>query len=147
MFYAAHLYKLLLLLLLTSSDVPTCLSVTTVVCQSVCLFVCRSEARFTKYLTTVLRLSGGVLAWLSVWSEVQTCIRPSWCHCHSLSLASVKSRLVHLSGTGSPGDCETVGIPPLMSRKTLGILDGGRGGGVDRSWRRRGIKGVDKGGA
>jgi len=25
-------------------------------------------------------------------------------------------------------DCETVGIPPLMSRKTLGILDGGRGG-------------------
>ena len=39
-------------------------------------------------------LSGGVLAWLSVWSTVQTCIRPSWCHCHSLSLASVKSRLV-----------------------------------------------------
>ena len=35
-----------------------------------------------------------MLAWLSVWSEVQTCIRPSWCHCHSLSLASVKSRLV-----------------------------------------------------
>ena len=28
------------------------------------------------------------------WSKVQTCIRPSWCHCHSLSLASVKSRLV-----------------------------------------------------
>ena len=40
------------------------------------------------------KLSGGVLAWLSVWSEVQTCIRPSCCHCHSLSLASVKSRLV-----------------------------------------------------
>ena len=38
--------------------------------------------------------SGGVLAWLSVWSEVQTCIWPSWCHCHSLSLASVKSRFV-----------------------------------------------------
>ena len=38
--------------------------------------------------------SGGVLAWLSVWSEMQTCIWPSWCHCHSLSLASVKSRLV-----------------------------------------------------
>jgi len=35
-----------------------------------------------------------VLAWLSVWSEVQTCIWPSWYHCHSLSLASVKSRLV-----------------------------------------------------
>ena len=40
------------------------------------------------------KVSGGVLAWLSVWSEVQTCIWPSWCHCHSLSLASVKSRLV-----------------------------------------------------
>ena len=38
--------------------------------------------------------SGGVLVWLSVWSQVQTCIWPSWCHCHSLSLASVKSRLV-----------------------------------------------------
>ena len=38
--------------------------------------------------------SGGVLAWLSVWSEVQTCIWPSGCHCHSLSLAPVKSRLV-----------------------------------------------------
>ena len=40
------------------------------------------------------KLSGGVLAWLSVWSEVQTCIWPSWCHCHLLPLASVKSRLV-----------------------------------------------------
>jgi len=40
------------------------------------------------------KLSGGVLAWLSVWSEVQTCIRPSGFHCHSLSLASIKSRLV-----------------------------------------------------
>jgi len=40
------------------------------------------------------KLSGGVLAWLSVWSEVQTCMWPSWCHCQSLSVASVKSRLV-----------------------------------------------------
>ena len=40
------------------------------------------------------KLSGGLLAWFSVWSKVQTCIRPSWCHCHSLSVASVKSRLV-----------------------------------------------------
>ena len=40
------------------------------------------------------KLSGGVLAWSSVWIEVQTCIWPSWCHCHLLSLASVKSRLV-----------------------------------------------------
>ena len=34
------------------------------------------------------KLSGGVMAWLSVWSK------SIWCHCHSLSLASVKSRLV-----------------------------------------------------
>ena len=47
-----------------------------------------------KGIRPVKNLSGRVLAWLSVWSEVQTCIRPSWCHCHSLSLASVKSRLV-----------------------------------------------------
>ena len=40
------------------------------------------------------KLSGGVLAWLSVWSKVQACILPIRCRCHSLSLASVKSRLV-----------------------------------------------------
>ena len=40
------------------------------------------------------KLSGGVLAWLSVWSKMQTCISPIGFHCHSLSLASVKSRLV-----------------------------------------------------
>jgi len=60
-----------------------------------------------KGIRPVNNLSGGVLAWLSVWSELQTCICSSWCHCRSLSLASVKSRLVlpffgraHL---GSPG--------------------------------------------
>ena len=50
----------------------------------------------------VKKLSSEVLAWLSVWSEVQTCIWPRWCHCHSLSLASVKSRLVP-AHPGSPG--------------------------------------------
>jgi len=43
------------------------------------------------------KLSGGVLAWLSVWSKTQTCIWPSWCHCYSLSLASVPA------DPGSPG--------------------------------------------
>ena len=47
-----------------------------------------------KGIQPVKKLSGGVLAWLSVWSKVQTCIWRSWCHCHSLSLAPVKSRLV-----------------------------------------------------
>jgi len=46
-----------------------------------------------KGIRPVKKLSGGVLAWLSVWSDVQICIWPSWCHCHSLSLAAVKSRL------------------------------------------------------
>jgi len=39
------------------------------------------------------KLSGGMLAWLSVWGEVYICIWPSRCHCHSLSCSS-KSRLV-----------------------------------------------------
>jgi len=40
------------------------------------------------------KMSGGMLAWLSIWSEVQTCTQPSWWHCHSPSLASVKCSLV-----------------------------------------------------
>jgi len=32
--------------------------------------------------TACKNLSGEVLAWLSVWGEVQICIWPSWCHCH-----------------------------------------------------------------
>ena len=36
-----------------------------------------------------IKLSGVVLAWLSVWSEVRICISPSWCYCHSLSVAPV----------------------------------------------------------
>ena len=48
----------------------------------------------TKGIRPVKKLSGWVLAWLSVWCEVQTCIWPSWCHCHTLSLASVKFWLV-----------------------------------------------------
>jgi len=60
-----------------------------------------------KGIWPVKNLSGGVLAWLFDWSEMQTCICPSWCHCHSLSLALVKSRLVFtflvLAHPGSPG--------------------------------------------
>jgi len=40
------------------------------------------------------KLSSGVLAWLSIWSEMQiVCIRPSWCHCHSLSLCFSKIQI------------------------------------------------------
>jgi len=57
------------------------------------------------------KLSGGVLAWLSVWGEVQICVWPSRCHCHSLSLAPVNPDWSYLPGftflvpahLGSPG--------------------------------------------
>jgi len=76
------------------------------------------------------KLSGGVLAWLSVWSKMQTCIRPSWCQCHSLSLASVKSTgftFVVPAHPGSPGQraikqvCVCVCILELKL-KMLGIF-------------------------
>jgi len=52
-------------------------------------------------------LSGGMLAWLSVWGDVQICIWPSRCHCHSLSVAPVNPDWFYLpgfylSGTSSP---------------------------------------------
>jgi len=56
-----------------------------------------------KGIRPVKKLSGGVLAWLSVWSEVQICIWPSGCHGHSLSFTSVNPDWFYLSATGSPG--------------------------------------------
>jgi len=44
-----------------------------------------------------------VLALLSVWGEVQICIWPSWCHCHSLSLAPVNPEWFCFSVAGLPG--------------------------------------------
>ena len=76
------------------------------------------------------KLSGGVLAWLSVWSKVQTCIRPSWCHCHSLSLASVKSRLVLpfwyrltwvVPDKGSLSGCVVVQLVPTVVQHLTGF--------------------------
>jgi len=54
------------------------------------------------------KLSGGVLAWLSVWSEVHTSIWPSRCHCHSLSQDCISKIQIDftflvLAHTGSPG--------------------------------------------
>ena len=62
------------------------------ICSRCSSFHCWLGGR--KGIRPVKILSCGVLAWLSVWSEVETCIWPSGFHCHSLSLASVKSRLV-----------------------------------------------------
>jgi len=54
--------------------------------------------------------SSGVSNWLVgcwngylIWGEVQICIWPSWCHCHSLSLAPVNPDWFYLPGTNSPG--------------------------------------------
>jgi len=52
-----------------------------------------------------------MLAWLYVWVKVQICISPSFCHCHSLSLAAVNPDSFYLPGfiflvpahPGSPG--------------------------------------------
>jgi len=42
-----------------------------------------------KGIQFVKNLSGGMLALLCVWDKVDICIWPSWCQCHSLSLAPV----------------------------------------------------------
>ena len=48
-----------------------------------------------KGIRPVKKLSGEVLAWLVICLEWGADLHmPSWCHCHSLSLAPVKSRLV-----------------------------------------------------
>jgi len=54
----------------------------TITYSALTLLVGRQEGHACK------KLCGWVLAWLSVWSEMKTC------HCHSMSLASKKSRLV-----------------------------------------------------
>jgi len=41
--------------------------------------------------------------WLSARGKVQICIWPSWCHCHSPSLAPVNPDWFYFSGTSSPG--------------------------------------------
>ena len=66
------------------------------------------------------KLSGEVLAWLSDCNEVQTCIWPSWCHCHSLSVASVKSRLVLPLWYVHVHVCVCVCIALLMAIKDSG---------------------------
>jgi len=57
------------------------------------------------------KLSGGMLAWLCVWGDVQICIWHNSCHFYSLSLAPVNPDWFYLPGftflmpahPGSPG--------------------------------------------
>jgi len=78
-------------LLIFMIAVESCASVFSYPFSALMLLVGRQEGHLA-----CKKQSVGVLAWLSVWSEVQTCIWLSWCHCHTLSLAPVKSRLVLL---------------------------------------------------
>jgi len=84
------------------------------------------------------KLTGWVLAWLSVCSEVKTCTRPSWCHCHSLSLASVKFRLVlhlwYLVHLGSPGKGLLNGFLCVIINKSLVALEERSGWRQAASW-------------
>ena len=76
-----------------------------------------------KGIRPVKKQSGGVLVWLSLWSNLQTCIWPSWFHCHSPSLASVKSRLVFTflvpARPGSPGKRAFKRLCVCVGHKTL----------------------------
>jgi len=62
---------------------------------------------------------GGMLAWLCVWVKVQICIWPSWCHCHSLSLAPVNPDWIYLSGAGSAAH---PGRPGQKPRKMVACM-------------------------
>ena len=60
-----------------------------------------------------------MLAWFSVWGEVQICIWPSRCHSHSLSLAPVNPDWFYLSGSGSPRLSRT---KSRRSRETIVVV-------------------------
>ena len=92
-------------------NISTCMALLSI-CRSVCIhcmpwMLWHCWLGGMKGIRSVKNLSSGVLAWLSAWSEVQTCVWPSGFHCHSLSLASVKSRfgftIMVLADPGSPG--------------------------------------------
>jgi len=62
----------------------------------------------------VCKMSGEVLAWLSVWSEVQMiCISSSWCHCHLIISCSSKIQ------NGLPFSCQLTQIVLESSSSSL----------------------------
>jgi len=69
-------------ILSASLQVTFCTCFCTIIMPSV-LWCCWLGGR--KGTQPVKKLSGGVLAWLTVWSEVQTCIWPCWCHWYRLT--------------------------------------------------------------
>jgi len=95
-----------------------CQAGTSAAVDSVCLLVCMCVYGYAAFSAVTLlvgrqeghlackTLSSGLLAWLSVWSEMQTCIQPSGCHCHSLSCFSkiqIGFTFLVPADPGSPG--------------------------------------------
>jgi len=70
------------------------------VCISLCLQCFDGVGWSAGRASDLQKLNGGMLAWLSVWSEVQICIGlwPSRCHWHSMSLAPVNPDWLYLPG-------------------------------------------------
>jgi len=59
------------------------------------------DAGWAMGIWPVKKLCGWMLAWLFVWGEVQICIWPRWCHCHSLTPGNPDWFWFYLSGPGS----------------------------------------------
>ena len=79
------------------NSTTTTATTATILWLSSVLWLCWLGGR--KGIRPVKKLSDRVLAWLSVWSEVQICTSPSWCHCHSLSLAPVNPDWFYQNGS------------------------------------------------
>jgi len=73
--------------------------------------LCVSVIAFSVLTLLVGRQEGHLACKKTEWwgAGVVICLELGDCHCHSLSLASVKSSLVYLSGTGSPVQSQTNG--------------------------------------
>ena len=82
-----------------------CISCMPIALMDPCLIcTCKCSLSTCLYCLNIIYLSGGVLAWLSLWSEVQTCIRPSWSHCHScFNKIQIGFTFLVLDHPGSPG--------------------------------------------
>ena len=77
-------------------------------CSSFSLHCCPRCFDTVGWAVSVKNLSDEVLAWLSVWSEVQMiCIWSSWCHCHPVISCFIKIQtglaFLMLAYPGCPG--------------------------------------------
>jgi len=85
---------------------------------------CYDADGWTAGRAAIRPLSSGVQVWLSDWSEAQTRIWSSWCHCHPRVLPSVKSRFVlpiwyrlTCSGSSRTNGRQTSVVLALLSKR------------------------------